>query len=174
MTCPKPNVTAIEEHISVAPAESWDEKEVAHEIALLEAHIRQDSIVRLIDEAIAVVAATEEAESSGGLNGPSKEVLLTNIDDELKQSYLDYAMSVIVGRTLSSLDAVDAIRTLSRRGMSLFSSFAHGLSVAIAINLLQKATLTFMNLSKAAEIACNRAPLFAYGPELSEFRHRLR
>ena len=30
----------------------------------------------------------------------AKEVTPVNIEDELKQSYLDYAMSVIVGRAL--------------------------------------------------------------------------
>jgi len=30
----------------------------------------------------------------------AKEVIPVNIEDELKQSYLDYAMSVIVGRAL--------------------------------------------------------------------------
>lgn len=170
MNRPKPNNTAMEENIRVAPAESWGEKEVAREIALLEAHVHQDKIDRLIDEALAATG-TEILE---GLKGPSKEALLTNIEDELKQSYLDFAASVIVERALSNLEAIDTIRTLSRRGMSIFSGFAHGLSAAIAIYRLQKETLTFMSLSRAAEIACNRIPLFAYGPELSEFRHRLR
>ena len=30
----------------------------------------------------------------------AKEVLSVNLEDEMKQSYLDYAMSVIVGRAL--------------------------------------------------------------------------
>ena len=30
----------------------------------------------------------------------AREVLPVNIEDELKQSYMDYAMSVIVGRAL--------------------------------------------------------------------------
>ena len=30
----------------------------------------------------------------------AKEIVPVNIEDELKQSYLDYAMSVIVGRAL--------------------------------------------------------------------------
>ena len=30
----------------------------------------------------------------------AREVLLVNLEDEMKQSYLDYAMSVIVGRAL--------------------------------------------------------------------------
>jgi hypothetical protein len=170
MNCPEPNATAIEENISVAPAESWGEKGVAREIALLEAHVRQDKIARIIDEAL---AATERVKNSVGLKGPSKEALV-NIEDELRESYLDYAMSVIVGRALSNFNAIDVIRTLSRKGMSLFSRFAHGLSAAIAIHRLQRELLTFKSLRKVAEIACNRAPLFAYGPELSEFRHRLR
>ena len=31
----------------------------------------------------------------------AKEIVPVNIEDELKQSYLDYAMSVIVGRALA-------------------------------------------------------------------------
>ena len=30
----------------------------------------------------------------------SAELILTNIEDEMKASYLDYAMSVIIGRAL--------------------------------------------------------------------------
>ncbi len=170
MNRPKPNTTAIEESTHASPAEPWGEKEVAREIALLEAHVHEDKIERLIDAALAAVGG----ENSGGLKGPSYEILPLNIEDELKQSYLDYAMAVIVGRALPDAKAVKTLRALSRRGISLFSRFSHGISAAIAIHRLQKAALTFMSLSKAAEIACNRIPLFAYGPELSEFRHRLR
>ncbi len=170
MNRPKPNTTAIEESAHASPAESWGEKEVAREIALLEAHVHEDRISRLIDEAHVAV----EANNPVGLKGLRYEILPVNIEDELKQSYLDYAMSVIVGRALPDGKAVKTLRELSRRGISLFTSFTHRLSAAIAINRLQKAALTFMSLSKAAEIACNRIPLFAYGPELSEFRHRLR
>lgn len=166
----KPNTTAIEESTHASPAESWGEKEVAREIALLEAHIHVDAINRLIDEALAAV----EADNPVGLNRRRYEILPANIEDELKQSYLDYAMAVIVGGALPDAKAVKTLRALSRRGISLFTRFAHGLSAAIAIHRLQRAALTFMRLSKTAEIACNRMPLFAYGPELSEFRHRLR
>jgi DNA gyrase subunit A len=38
----------------------------------------------------------------------AKEVLTVNLEDEMKQSYLDYAMSVIVGRALP--DVRDALR----------------------------------------------------------------
>lgn len=170
MNCLKPNTTAKEESVHASPAESWGEKEVAREIALLEAHVHEDRISRLIDEAHAAVEADNPVE----LKGLSYEILPVNIEDELKQSYLDYAMAVIVGRALPDAKAVKTLRALSRRGISLFTSFAHRLSAAIAINSLQKAALTFMSLSKAAEIAGNRIPIFAYGPELSEFRHRLR
>jgi hypothetical protein len=170
MNRPKPNTTAIEESAHASPAESWGEKEVAREIALLEAHILEDRISRLIDEAHVAV----EADNPVGLKDLYYEILPVNIEDELKQSYLDYAMSVIVGRALPDDKALKTLRGLSRRGISLFTNFAHRLSAAIAINRLQIAALAFMSLSKAAEIACNRIPLFAYGPELSEFRHRLR
>ncbi|MEE4683190.1 hypothetical protein V2K56_26415 [Pseudomonas alliivorans] len=170
MNRPKPNTTAIEESAHASPADFWGEKEVAREIALLEAHVHEDRISRLIDESHVAV----EANNPAGLKGLRYEILPVNIEDELKQSYLDYAMSVIVGRALPGGKAVNNLRELSRRGISLFTSFAHRLSAAIAINRLQKAALTFMSLSKTAEIACNRIPLFAYGPELSEFRHRLR
>jgi DNA gyrase subunit A len=43
----------------------------------------------------------------------AKEVLPVNIEDELKQSYLDYAMSVIVGRALP--DARDGLKPVHRR-----------------------------------------------------------
>ena len=31
---------------------------------------------------------------------PASEIIRVNIEDEMRQSYLDYAMSVIVGRAL--------------------------------------------------------------------------
>lgn len=42
-----------------------------------------------------------------------REILPVNIEDELKQSYLDYAMSVIVGRALP--DARDGLKPVHRR-----------------------------------------------------------
>ncbi|MCB1677087.1 MAG: DNA gyrase subunit A [Halioglobus sp.] len=43
----------------------------------------------------------------------AREILLVNIEDELKQSYLDYAMSVIVGRALP--DVRDGLKPVHRR-----------------------------------------------------------
>jgi len=43
----------------------------------------------------------------------ANEILPVNIEDELKQSYLDYAMSVIVGRALP--DARDGLKPVHRR-----------------------------------------------------------
>ena len=42
-----------------------------------------------------------------------KEIVLVNIEDELRQSYLDYAMSVIVGRALP--DVRDGLKPVHRR-----------------------------------------------------------
>ena len=43
----------------------------------------------------------------------AKEVLPINIEEEMKQSYLDYAMSVIVGRALP--DVSDGLKPVHRR-----------------------------------------------------------
>jgi DNA gyrase subunit A len=45
--------------------------------------------------------------------GVAKEIILVNLEDEMKQSYLDYAMSVIVGRALP--DVRDGLKPVHRR-----------------------------------------------------------
>ncbi len=45
----------------------------------------------------------------------AKEITTINIEEELKQSYLDYAMSVIVGRALP--DVRDGLKPLNRRAL---------------------------------------------------------
>ncbi|CAL7959703.1 DNA gyrase subunit A [Gammaproteobacteria bacterium] len=46
---------------------------------------------------------------------PAKEITLVNIEDELKKSYLDYAMSVIVSRALP--DVRDGLKPVHRRSL---------------------------------------------------------
>ncbi|MEM7098144.1 MAG: DNA gyrase subunit A [Pseudomonadota bacterium] len=46
---------------------------------------------------------------------PSKDILPVNIEDELRQSYLDYAMSVIVGRALP--DVRDGLKPVHKRAL---------------------------------------------------------
>src|ERR1700753_3005514 len=43
----------------------------------------------------------------------ARELALVNLEDEMKQSYMDYAMSVIVGRALP--DARDGLKPVHRR-----------------------------------------------------------
>ena len=43
----------------------------------------------------------------------AKEVLQVNLEDEMRQSYRDYAMSVIVGRALP--DVRDGLKPVHRR-----------------------------------------------------------
>ena len=45
----------------------------------------------------------------------AKEILPVNIEDEMKQSYLDYAMSVIIGRALP--DVRDGLKPVHRRSL---------------------------------------------------------
>ena len=56
-------------------------------------------------------AGVEPTADSGGTRG--REILPVNIEDELKQSYLDYAMSVIVGRALP--DVRDGLKPVHKR-----------------------------------------------------------
>lgn len=53
----------------------------------------------------------------------AKEVLPINIEDELKQSYLDYAMSVIVGRALP--DVRDGLKPVHRRVLFAMSELGN-------------------------------------------------
>ncbi|PAU62142.1 DNA gyrase subunit A [Pseudomonas indica] len=53
----------------------------------------------------------------------AKEILPVNIEDELKQSYLDYAMSVIVGRALP--DARDGLKPVHRRVLYAMSELGN-------------------------------------------------
>ena len=52
----------------------------------------------------------------------AKEILQVNIEDEMRQSYLDYAMSVIVGRALP--DTRDGLKPVHRR--SLYAMYELG------------------------------------------------
>src|SRR5271166_3273477 len=51
--------------------------------------------------------------SGGGGTGGDKDIVPINIEDEMKRSYLDYAMSVIVGRALP--DVRDGLKPVHRR-----------------------------------------------------------
>src|SRR5690554_3032748 len=53
----------------------------------------------------------------------AREVLPVNIEDELKQSYLDYAMSVIVGRALP--DVRDGLKPVHRRVLFAMSELGN-------------------------------------------------
>lgn len=53
----------------------------------------------------------------------AKEILPVNIEDEIKQSYLDYAMSVIVGRALP--DARDGLKPVHRRVLFAMSELGN-------------------------------------------------
>ena len=49
----------------------------------------------------------------GGGGGGDRNLVPVNIEDEMKRSYLDYAMSVIVGRALP--DIRDGLKPVHRR-----------------------------------------------------------
>ncbi|MGR9109062.1 MAG: DNA topoisomerase (ATP-hydrolyzing), partial [Gammaproteobacteria bacterium] len=53
----------------------------------------------------------------------AKEVMLVNLEDEMKRSYLDYAMSVIVGRALP--DVRDGLKPVHRRVLYAMSELGN-------------------------------------------------
>jgi DNA gyrase subunit A len=53
----------------------------------------------------------------------AKEIVPVSIEDELKQSYLDYAMSVIVGRALP--DVRDGLKPVHRRVLFAMSELGN-------------------------------------------------
>ena len=55
----------------------------------------------------------EQPPLPGGGDGENKNILPMNIEDEMRRSYLDYAMSVIVGRALP--DIRDGLKPVHRR-----------------------------------------------------------
>src|SRR5436190_23525708 len=52
----------------------------------------------------------------------AKELISVNLEDEMRRSYVDYAMSVIIGRALP--DARDGLKPVHRR--SLFAMYEQG------------------------------------------------
>lgn len=57
------------------------------------------------------------------INQPAHEVISVTIESELKQSYLDYAMSVIVGRALP--DVRDGLKPVHRRALYAMSELGN-------------------------------------------------
>ena len=64
----------------------------------------------------------EQPPLPGGGDGDNKNILPINIEDEMRRSYLDYAMSVIVGRALP--DIRDGLKPVHRR--ILWSMYVQG------------------------------------------------
>ena len=53
----------------------------------------------------------------------AKEIIPVNLEDEMRQSYLDYAMSVIVGRALP--DVRDGLKPVHRRVLYAMSELGN-------------------------------------------------
>lgn len=166
MNCPKSNHLVIEEHESSASATSWGKKEVTREIALLEAHIYQDKIARLTQEAL------ESSENDQG--SYSTKITSRGVCKELLETYNDLSLFVIESRTVCFTSAINSILRSLRALHRTFSGSKLRLGPAEAIKRLIVEVRRLVSFGEISEAASNRAPLFAYGPELSDFRHRFR
>ncbi|WP_040071845.1 hypothetical protein [Pseudomonas batumici] len=183
MNHPRSELTSNGGVITYDPAESsWGEKETAREIALLEALVLEDDICRAIETAFHAVenghSASEHDPGYRGTGSLAREIIPVDVDGEVKQSYLDYAMYVIMDGHVSLSKAVTVLRTLSRRALRACPYLSHRLAAALAIRQITSAQKNLSSLlsrlSQLADAAFYRVPLFADGPELSEFRHRHR
>ena len=61
------------------------------------------------------------------MNDIAKETITSNLEQEMRQSYLDYAMSVIVGRALP--DVRDGLKPVHRRVLYAMSGLRDRKSV---------------------------------------------
>jgi hypothetical protein len=166
-----------EDVCSVALAEPWGEKEESRQIALLEECVQRDNITRIFE-------ALESLEQSVSTADSAITVLPPKVRDKLHACYLDYAITVVSELKCSPHEATSFIRGLSLRETRLRPYRSHlfalcnGITAALAIRILERAARSAANMllkfKKASDSALFRMPLFAYGPELNKFRHRLR
>lgn len=150
-----------------SPDVAWGEKEQARQIALLEAHLLEEKIHFIIDRAQLIRADDRSSKQRDRC-----------IATELYQSYLDYAIAIITGETVPYRSAIKTLQGLSRKAAKYFPNLTHRFSAALALHCLKTAqnlfNTLFLKLLVAADTAVKSLPLFLYGPELSEFRHRHR
>ncbi len=86
--------------------EDFVEEDANEEQEEIEESLEDEEIVEEEDE------GEEERDSQGKISG-EKNIINTEISEEVKKSYLDYAMSVIVARALPSIE--DGLKPVQRR-----------------------------------------------------------
>ncbi|UII71401.1 hypothetical protein LVW35_27870 [Pseudomonas sp. HN11] len=143
---------------------------LARQIAFLEAHMAETHI----SQAKLLISAYE------GSDDPA----LLEIESELRESYADYAGRLIHNKALSPHETVQVIKRLHdalEKAFASLDSFIDGYRrlTHLAIHLVDRwshelLSAAILRLRKASDTAWFRVPLFAYGPELSGYRHRLR
>lgn len=146
------------------------EEMLARQIVLLEAHMAQTRI----NQAKLLISAYETADDPA----------LLEVAAELRDSYAEYAAELIHKKALSPRETIQVFKRLHAaleaafaNLNSLMGGFCRLTDLAIymvgrRIHEVLAAILT--SLRTASDTAWFRMPLSAYGPELSEYRHRLR
>lgn len=152
------------------------QRSLDRQIALLEAHILESKIEKL------------EAEFSHHVRTYGIDRGSYAIQSELQERYVAYALKVIVAKALSHKETVHLLNRISEK-LKAFFSYHYDAFGARALAHLSRAHALFHNTFSAwmrhervqvlkriqfSEVASLRVPLFAYGPELSEDRHRFR
>lgn len=161
MNLPETEISAERSSPGVVQAdEGWGDLERRRQIALLEAHLLQERLNHTLD------AIEEEHRSGSGA-------------EESTQRWINLAVQSIINDVLEDVGIkANALRDFSARARVYAHRLRHHLGSALVIRQLQiikrVCSALLIRLRKAAESALYSLPLFAYGPELSEFRHRYR
>ncbi len=179
-----PNPSHAAEDLKDLAAFSWADFDLEREIQLLELAVHRDKVDARIDALLAQKERLDRIKFEGAdtfsLSENEQRELQCNIEEDLRQSFLDYALSVVLERALP--DIRDHLRgscerLRSRYGLGFYLAGIYTLGLAAICRLVASAescAVAALRLKKIAATACDRTPLFSYGPELCWFRHRLR
>lgn len=181
------NPSQAAEDFSEVPVPSWERFELDREIALLEGVVARDRVDAVTDTLLAERARLDlyesEEDQKAFAAAAEQRVVVYDIEEELRNSYLQYAMSVIVERALPDVrEDLTQLRGACERlkasyGASFYLGAIHRVGATVLrklVAVLEACAAEALKLKAIATIAFLRVPLFSYGPELSWFRHRLR
>jgi len=132
--------------------DSWGEREIAREIELLEAH--------LLEREVAARFKGVSLESLRHSLSALEELHLHKGEDQLPGWLRSYGLGHIFEK-------------IQQSGRRFISRLFTWLLIKL-IRHLQVGLCSLVRLMSTSDMACLSCPLLAYGPELSEYRHRFR
>ncbi|MDG9928775.1 MULTISPECIES: hypothetical protein [unclassified Pseudomonas] len=152
---------------------AWGVRQLRREIALLEAHIQEERVSDALRRAQSLLYVLDTKRDDAGRALPSPSTAVDNLADRVVG---EFVLSIIQRGGERSLD--EAIQRFQEWSLNARGIPSWKRRIAQAIRQIVVArklcALLVIRLISMSETATTRLPLFAYGPELSEFRHRHR